>query len=76
MTRNILSFKAIESFKNLPVKHFIIGLRNLINEMITGRVFEIPDGAIDKRPDGMTLKDVPMWDSPVIIAPRVAIPLR
>lgn len=45
-------------------------------EMITGRVFEIPDRAIDKRPDGMTLKDVPMWDSPVIIAPRAALPLR
>ena len=44
-------------------------------EMITGRVFEIPEGSIVRRADGMTLKGVPMWDSPVIIAPQAAIPL-
>lgn len=44
-------------------------------EMITGRVFEIPEESIVRRADGMTLKGVPMWDSPVIIAPRAAIPL-
>ena len=45
-------------------------------EMITGRVFEIPEGSIAKGADGLTLKDVPMWDSPVVIAPRAALPLR
>ena len=44
-------------------------------DMITGRVFEIPGTNIVWKKAGMTLKRVPMWDSPVIIAPRGAIPL-
>ena len=44
-------------------------------DMITGRVFEIPGTNIVWKKDGMTLRRVPMWDSPVIIAPRGAIPL-
>ena len=42
-------------------------------DMITGRVFEIPPDRIEWRKGGMTLKDVPMWDSPVLIASRTAI---
>ena len=45
-------------------------------EMITGRVFEIPEEAVSLNENGMTLKGVPMWDSPVIIAPRAALQLR
>ena len=44
-------------------------------ELVTGRVFEIPDENIVLTKGGMTLKDVPMWDSPILIAPRGGIPL-
>ena len=44
-------------------------------ELITGRVFEIPDASIERRKDGMTLKGIPMWDSPIIVASREAITL-
>ncbi len=44
-------------------------------ELITGRVFEIPDSSIERRKDGMTLKGVPVWDSPVIVSSRRAIAL-
>mgnify|MGYP004647176791 FL=1 len=44
-------------------------------ELITGRVFEIPGTNIVWKANGMTLKKVPMWDSPIVIAPRGAIPL-
>ena len=43
-------------------------------DMITGRVFEIPEGRIERHADGMTLKDIPMWDSPILIAARIAVP--
>ena len=42
-------------------------------DMITGRIFEIAGGRIEWRKDGMTLKDVPMWDSPVLICSRTAV---
>ena len=45
-------------------------------ELITGRVFEIPRASVAGRTDGMALRQVPMWDSPVIVAPRAAIPLQ
>ena len=45
-------------------------------ELITGRVFGIPRASVAGRADGMALRQVPMWDSPVIIAPRAAIPLQ
>ena len=44
-------------------------------EMITGRVFEIPASNVVRTAKGQTLRNVPMWDSPVIVAPRGAIPL-
>ena len=45
-------------------------------ELITGRVFVIPRVSVAGRADGMALRQVPMWDSPVIVAPRAAIPLQ
>ncbi len=45
-------------------------------ELITGRVFGIPRASVAGRADGMVLRQVPMWDSPVIVAPRAAIPLQ
>ncbi|MGI5869418.1 MAG: hypothetical protein ACOX9C_08250 [Kiritimatiellia bacterium] len=44
-------------------------------DLITGRVFEVPEGKIERRDGGMTLVDIPMWDSPVLIANRTAVPL-
>ena len=43
-------------------------------EMITGRIFEISGDKIEWRKDETVLKDVPMWDSPVMIASRTAVP--
>ncbi|MBQ0033201.1 MAG: hypothetical protein KBT68_10430, partial [bacterium] len=43
-------------------------------DLITGRIFEIGGDRIEWRKDGMTLKDIPMWDSPVLIASRTAVP--
>ena len=45
-------------------------------EMITGRVFEIPATSVESREGGIGVKSVPMWDSPILIAPRAAIPMR
>ena len=45
-------------------------------ELITGRVFGIPRASVAGRADRMVLRQVPMWDSPVIVAPRAAIPLQ
>ena len=43
-------------------------------DMITGRIFELPADRVVARDGGMTLKGVPMWDSPVLIAARAAVP--
>ena len=45
-------------------------------EMITGRVFEIPAGRVKHEESLTTISDVPMWDSPVMIADRLAVPMR
>ena len=44
-------------------------------EMITGRVFEIPEKDIRREKDRLYLT-IPMWDSPVMIASRGAVPLH
>ena len=52
------------------------GLRNLVwVEMVSGRVFEIPEAKIIREKDHIRIKDVPMWDSPIMIAERKAVPL-
>lgn len=44
--------------------------------MITGRIFEI-DKANVKHESGVTvLNDIPMWDSPVMIADYASVPQR
>ena len=45
-------------------------------EMITGRIFEIPAANVRQSKDGTILTDVPMWDSPVMIADHVCVPRR
>ena len=45
-------------------------------EMITGRVFEIPDSAVAHEGGKTVLSNLPMWDSPVMVAERAAVPLR
>ena len=45
-------------------------------EMITGRIFEIPAANVRQSKDGTVLTDVPMWDSPVMIADHVCVPRR
>lgn len=45
-------------------------------ELITGRVFGLPRASAAGQSGGLSLRQVPMWDSPVIVAPRAAIPLQ
>ena len=45
-------------------------------EMITGRVFDIPADRVKHENDFTVISDVPMWDSPVMIADRQAVPMR
>ena len=45
-------------------------------EMITGRVFEIPDENVLHDGEKTALVNLPMWDSPILIAERRSIPLR
>ena len=42
-------------------------------DMITGRVFEIPAEMVEADCDGIVLRGIPMWDSPIAIAPRAAV---
>ena len=44
-------------------------------DMITGRVFEIPESRLSREKDRTWIEDAPMWDSPIMIAPRGAVPL-
>ena len=45
-------------------------------EMITGRVFELPAEMLRREDDRVFISNLPMWDSPVMIADRAAVPLR
>ena len=45
-------------------------------DMITGRVFEIPAANVKYEKERTILTAVPMWDSPVMIADRLAVPMR
>ncbi len=45
-------------------------------DMITGRVFEIPEECITREKDAIVLRGIPMWDSPVLIADVTSVPLR
>jgi len=46
-------------------------------DMITGRVFEIPsDRQVVTERGGATLKDIPLWDAPVLIASKSALKIN
>ena len=45
-------------------------------DMITGRAFEIPSDRVKHEKDFTILRDIPMWDSPVMIADKLSIPMR
>ncbi|MBO7684620.1 MAG: glycoside hydrolase [Kiritimatiellae bacterium] len=45
-------------------------------EMITGRVFEVPESSISREGGKTVLSSLPMWDSPVMVAEPEAVPLR
>lgn len=48
----------------------------VVIELITGKVYEIPEKNIVKDADGQwRVKAVPMWDSPIILCSRTAAPL-
>jgi hypothetical protein len=44
--------------------------------MITGRIFEFPSANVKTEKGRTVLTDVPMWDSPVMIADYVCVPRR
>ena len=39
-------------------------------------MFEIPDSAVAHEDGKTVLSNLPMWDSPVMVAERAAVPLR
>ena len=45
-------------------------------DMITGRVFEIPEGNVKYENDFTVLNNVPMWDSPVMFTDRLSVSMR
>ena len=45
-------------------------------EMITGRVYEVPSDRIAYEGGKTVIADLPMWDSPVMVAEDKAVPLR
>ena len=45
-------------------------------DMITGRVFEVPASMFDLEEKRTVFRDLPMWDSPILIADRSAVELR
>ena len=45
-------------------------------DMITGRVFEIPAASAVRNGNGMLLKNVPLWDSPVAITSHDAVAVK
>ena len=45
-------------------------------EMITGRIYEFDPANVRQEKGHTVLKDVPMWDSPVMIADYVCVPRR
>jgi len=45
-------------------------------DMITGRVFEIPAESVERKDGAMVLKNLPMWDSPIMIADMSRVPMR
>jgi hypothetical protein len=44
-------------------------------EMITGKVFEIPRSTFESKSGGTVFYDLPLWDSPVMIAERSSVDL-
>lgn len=48
--------------------------RPVLVEMITGRVFRIPDSSVRSNASQTVLSDIPMWDSPLMIADESAVP--
>ena len=45
-------------------------------DMITGRIFAIPETQIDRQEESLVLKNIPMWDSPVLITTRTTVMLK
>ena len=45
-------------------------------DMITGRAFEIPAEKVKYGKNWTVFTDLPMWDSPILIADRTSVPLR
>ncbi|MBQ9431481.1 MAG: glycoside hydrolase [Kiritimatiellae bacterium] len=45
-------------------------------EMITGRVFEIPAETVTHADNTTIIRDVPMWDSPVMVTDLQSVPMR
>ena len=45
-------------------------------DMITGRAFEIPAEKFSYEKGKTVFTDLPMWDSPILVADRISVPLR
>ena len=45
-------------------------------DMVTGRVYGIPAADVERKDGATVFRDLPMWDSPVLVAERRQVPLR
>lgn len=51
-------------------------VRPMLVEMISGRVFRIPSSSVKLEDGKTTIADIPMWDSPLLIAEEGAIEME
>jgi hypothetical protein len=67
------------SFATTPVDLTFTGaqFRNpVLVDLMTGAVYAIPAGSLSRRGDKVSLKSVPLYDSPMLICDRSLIPIR
>ena len=44
-------------------------------DIISGNIYDIPESAVEKKGGTFTFKNIPVYDSPVLIADKSLIPL-
>ncbi len=44
-------------------------------ELISGEVYELPEGAFHQEGDVALFREIPLWDSPVVVAEKSILPL-
>lgn len=48
----------------------------VVADLRTGRVYAFPAERIERTPEGLRLRQVPLYDSPIVVAEKALLPLR